>query len=67
MFLAWVVFVLHFSLEHGKIHTLHIPAVDDDDDKSNCEFSTWVEAGFFEGIVRNLTSASIIAMKDIEV
>uniref|UniRef100_A0A8W8IGD9 Uncharacterized protein n=1 Tax=Magallana gigas TaxID=29159 RepID=A0A8W8IGD9_MAGGI len=66
MFLAWVVFVLHFSLEHGKIHTLHIPAVDDDDDKSNCEFSTWVEAGFFEGIVRNLTSASIIAMKDIE-
>nr|XP_034326148.1 uncharacterized protein LOC105319101 isoform X2 [Crassostrea gigas] len=56
----------YYSLEHGKIHTLHIPAVDDDDDKSNCEFSTWVEAGFFEGIVRNLTSASIIAMKDIE-
>lgn len=61
------VFALYFSLEHGKIHTLHVPAVDNDDDKLNCQFSSYIEAGFFQRIVRNLTTASIIAMKEKEV
>lgn len=62
-----MVFALYFSLEHGRIHTLHIPVVDNDDDKPMCEFSSYVEAGIFQEIVKNLTTASIIAMKEKEV
>lgn len=59
--------MLRFSLEHGKIHTLHIPAVDNDDDKTKCEFSTYIEAGLFQEIVKNLTTAKIIAIEEKEV
>lgn len=61
------VFVLHFSLEHGKTHTLHIPAVDNDGDKTKCEFSSYIEAGDFQFLVKNLTAANIVEMNDKEV
>lgn len=49
------------------MHSLHIPAVDNDDDKTKCEFSSYIEAGLFQEIVKNLTTAKIIAMKEKEV
>lgn len=61
------VFALHFSLERGKTHTLHIPVVDNDDDKTKCEFSLYVEAGALSLLLRNLTSANIVEMNDKEV
>lgn len=63
----FVCICIYFSLELGKIHTLHIPAVDNDDDKLKCELSSFVEAGFFQGIIKNLTTARIVAMKEKEV
>lgn len=61
------VFALHFSLEHGKTYTLYIPVVDNDDDKTKCEFSSYIEAGGFSFLVDNLTSANIIETNDKEV
>lgn len=41
--------------------------MDNDDDKLKCELSSNIEAGILVDIVRNLTSAKIIAMKEKEV
>lgn len=65
--ILYFVFTLHFSLEHGKTHTLHIPVVDNDDDKTKCDFSSYIEAGDFIFLVENLTSANIVEMNDKEV
>lgn len=66
-FYGFVCICISFSLELSKIHTIHIPAVDNDDDKLKCELSTFVEAGVFVSIVKNLTRARIITMKEKEV
>lgn len=66
-FYGFVCICISFSLELGKIHTIHIPAVDNDDDKLKCELSTFIEAGVFQSIVKTLKSARIIAMKEKEV
>lgn len=63
----YFVFTLHFSLEHGKTHTLHIPAVDNDGDKTKCQLSSYVEAGAFQFLVNNLTAAKIVEMNEKEV
>lgn len=52
----------HYSLENGKTHTIHIPAVDDDDDVIECAFSRFLEAGAFNTLVKNLTNTNIIMM-----
>uniref|UniRef100_K1PK29 Uncharacterized protein n=1 Tax=Magallana gigas TaxID=29159 RepID=K1PK29_MAGGI len=54
------------TLEHGKTHTLHIPAVDNDGDKTKCQLSSYVEAGAFQFLVNNLTAAKIVEMNEKE-
>uniref|UniRef100_A0A8W8IEW7 EGF-like domain-containing protein n=1 Tax=Magallana gigas TaxID=29159 RepID=A0A8W8IEW7_MAGGI len=52
----------YYSLENGKTHKIHIPAVDDDADVIECELSNFIEAGAFQKIVKNLTTMNIIRM-----
>lgn len=54
--------ILFYSLENGKTHTIHIPAVDDDDDVIECQLSMFIEAGAFITLVKNLTNTNIIMM-----
>lgn len=60
----WFFFKFCFSLENGKTHTIHIPAVDDDDDAIECDLSMFVEAGAFQKIVKNLTITNIIVVNE---
>lgn len=46
---------LHCSLERGKAHALYIPAVDNDDDLTECGLSAFIEAGVFVNLLKNLT------------
>lgn len=46
------------------MHTIHIPAVDNDDDSTKCEFSTFVEAGPFQPLVKELDSTKVIMMNE---
>lgn len=57
--------VLHFSLELGKMHAIHIPTIDIEDDIARCVFSDYVEAGAFLGLVKNLSRSSIVKMKEM--
>lgn len=52
-------------LEHGKTHSINIPAIDNDDDSLECEFSIYVEAGKFRDIVKNLTGLGILTMNKL--
>lgn len=55
--------ILFYSLENGKTHQIHIPAVDDDDDDViECQLSMFIEAGAFNTLVKNLTNTNIIMM-----
>lgn len=56
--------ILFYSLENGKTHTIHIPAVDDDDDAIECHLSMYIEAGAFKTLVKNLTNTNIIMMSE---
>lgn len=55
---------LNCSLEHGTTHSIHIPAVDNDDDLTKCGFSEYIEAGAFIQLVQNLTKTHIIRMNE---
>lgn len=46
------------------MHTIHIPAVDNDDDSTKCEFSTFIEAGHFQTLVKELDRTKVIMMNE---